>query len=101
MSAMEQMLGNMLKSILPPEVMAMLTQEKLQEVALRINDYLNEQTAFQNNVYAMLSAMDGKIDFLLGRDIDDDNGNNYNDWRTGSNRVDGNGIRSVIGDSDG
>lgn len=40
MSAMETMLLNVLQKALPPEVMAMLTPEKMQEMGERINAYI-------------------------------------------------------------
>lgn len=43
MSAMENMLASMLKSVIPPEVMALITPEKMQEFGDKINAYIAEQ----------------------------------------------------------
>lgn len=43
MSAMENMLASMLKSVIPPEVMALITPEKMQEFGDKINAYITEQ----------------------------------------------------------
>lgn len=40
MSAMEDMLANMLKKALPQEVMGLLTPEKIQELAEKVNAYI-------------------------------------------------------------
>jgi hypothetical protein len=66
MSAMDQMLAGMLKSIIPPEVMEMITPEKIQAFAQGINDFIDKQNAFQNEVLERLERLENGPGYASG-----------------------------------
>ena len=61
MSAMEQMLANMLKNALPAEVMDLLSPEKLQEFGERINAYIIDN---KNSLEQILTNQDAILNRL-------------------------------------
>lgn len=71
MSAMEKMLTEMLMSIVPPEVMQMLTAENINKGIARVNEYLSDQKAFQEEVIERLRILeDGGRNCSNGRDTE-------------------------------
>lgn len=62
MSAMDQMLTNMLKNLIPAEALEMLSPDKLQEFGTNINNFIAAQTAFQADISARLQIIEDKLD---------------------------------------
>ena len=54
MAAMDKMLADMLKRIIPQEVMELLTPEKVQEVTEGINAYITYQREFMDRTDSVL-----------------------------------------------
>lgn len=61
MSAMEDMLGNMLKKALPAEVLEMLAPEKVREFGEKINTFLQEVRSGQDAINARLDRIDERL----------------------------------------
>lgn len=57
MAAMDKMLADMLKRIIPQEVMDLLTPEKVKEVTEGINAYILYQRAFMNRTDVVLAEI--------------------------------------------
>lgn len=64
MSAIEDMVGNMLKKAMPPEIMEMLAPEKVREIGERLNAFVSD---LRENQTAILERLD-RIDERLGND---------------------------------
>lgn len=57
MAAMDKMLADMLKRIIPPEVMDLLTPEKVKEVTEGINAYILYQREFMDRTDSVLKEL--------------------------------------------
>lgn len=66
MSAMETMLTNMLKGLLPAEVLELMTPEKLNAFGAQVNAYLESQKQFQENTISALNAINERFDNVAG-----------------------------------
>lgn len=61
MSAMNNMIANILKDMLPEEVIELLSPERIQELGSKINEYLENQALFQSNNEKALSVIYEKL----------------------------------------
>jgi hypothetical protein len=62
MSAMEEMLGRMLAKAIPPEVMELLTPEKIKEFGDGISKFITETRANQTAIMEKLAAIEERLD---------------------------------------
>lgn len=72
MSAMSDMLGDVLKKALPPEVMALLTPENMQEIGNKANAFIHEMRSSLHSIEETQSLILKKLERLenVGSDSD-------------------------------
>ena len=75
MSAMSDMLGDILKKALPPEVMAMLTPENMQEFGNKANAFISEMRSSLHSIEETQTLILKKMERL------ENVGSNYSDGR--------------------